>query len=121
MSEKRIVKKSLEDIRRDLAEGKDCTDWERLQAMTDADIEQAVRADPDAVLLDEEWFRAARVVVPSGGKEQISIRLGAGRLHRQTEAETARDGAEPTGRGQALQRVEIARVGAPTRRTSPMR
>lgn len=75
MSETHTVQKSQDEIQRDLAEGADRTDWDRLQEMTDADIEQAVRDDPDAALLDEEWFRAARIVQPSGEKEQISIRL----------------------------------------------
>lgn len=75
MSETSIVRKSQEEIRDELAEGQDQTDWERLRGLTDADIEAAVRDDPDAVLLDEEWLRAARVVRPSGEKEQISIRL----------------------------------------------
>ncbi|WP_263821261.1 BrnA antitoxin family protein [Salinibacter sp.] len=92
MSESHTVRKSQDEIQRDLAEGADRTDWDRLREMTDADIERAVRDDPDAALLDEEWFRAAlevrpsgwprpsthrgaRVVRPSGEKEQISIRL----------------------------------------------
>ena len=75
MSETHTVRKSQDEIQRDLAEGADRTDWDRLREMTDADIERAVRDDPDAALLDEKWFRAARVVRPSGEKEQISIRL----------------------------------------------
>jgi uncharacterized protein (DUF4415 family) len=75
MSENHIVRKSQDEIRRELAEGKDRTDWERLRETADGDIECAVRDDPDAVLLDEEWLRAARVVQPSGEKEQISIRI----------------------------------------------
>ncbi|WP_263840558.1 BrnA antitoxin family protein [Salinibacter sp.] len=75
MSETHTVRKSQDEIQRDLAEGADRTDWDRLREMTDADIERAVRDDPDAALLDEEWFRAARFVRPSGEKEQISIRL----------------------------------------------
>lgn len=51
------------------------TDWERLRQMTDAEIEKVAREDPDSPLLDEEWLRAARLVTPSGAKEQISIRL----------------------------------------------
>lgn len=75
MSEKSIVRKSAAEIQRDLEEGKDQTDWKRLRTLTDEEIERAVLEDPDSVLLDEEWFRAARVVRPSGEKEQISIRL----------------------------------------------
>jgi len=51
------------------------TDWKRLQQMSDEEIEEAAREDTDTVLLDEAWFRTARLVVPRGEKEQISIRL----------------------------------------------
>jgi uncharacterized protein (DUF4415 family) len=43
--------------------------------MTDDEIEAAAREDPDSPLLDDEWLRAARLVAPSGAKEQISIQL----------------------------------------------
>ncbi len=51
------------------------TDWEALQEKTDEEIEKAVREDPDAVLLDEEWFEKAKLVVPSSEKKRITIRL----------------------------------------------
>lgn len=58
MNEERIVKRSATELRR----GK--TDWTRVNWQTDKEIEVAVRADPDAPpLLDDEWFRRARIVV----------------------------------------------------------
>jgi uncharacterized protein (DUF4415 family) len=43
--------------------------------MTDEDIAKQIRDDPEvAPELDEEWFRAATLVMPRP-KEQISIRL----------------------------------------------
>ena len=69
MSEKNIVVRKLGDT-----EG-DCTDWERADALTDEEIEQAVAEDPDAELLDAEWFRTAELVVPSVEKTRINIRL----------------------------------------------
>lgn len=51
------------------------TDWARVDALTDADIEAAIRDDPDAApILDAEWFAGATLVLPER-KEQISIRL----------------------------------------------
>lgn len=51
------------------------TDWARVDALTDADIEAAVRDDPDAApILDDGWFASATLVLPEP-KEQISIRL----------------------------------------------
>lgn len=41
------------------------TDWKRVDALTDRDFERAVRADSDAApLLDKEWFRTAKLVLP---------------------------------------------------------
>jgi uncharacterized protein (DUF4415 family) len=51
------------------------TDWARLNALTDARIEDAVRDDPDAApILDAEWFTSATLIIPKS-KQQISIRL----------------------------------------------
>lgn len=51
------------------------TDWARVDALTDAEIEAAVRDDPDAApIVDDDWFASATLVMPKP-KEQISIRL----------------------------------------------
>jgi uncharacterized protein (DUF4415 family) len=51
------------------------TDWVRVDAMTDEDIEAAIRDDPDAPpIVDDDWFASATLVMPKA-KEQISIRL----------------------------------------------
>ncbi|MCB1487208.1 MAG: BrnA antitoxin family protein [Bauldia sp.] len=49
------------------------TDWARVDALTDAEIEEAVRNDPDAVPLDFNWSEATVVVPPK--KKAISIRV----------------------------------------------
>ncbi|MEI8395782.1 MAG: BrnA antitoxin family protein [Rhodospirillaceae bacterium] len=73
MSEERIIRRSLKDAR----PGK--TDWARVDALTDAEIEAAVAADPDAAPIMredeiEDWFKNACVVMPPG-KAPISIRI----------------------------------------------
>jgi uncharacterized protein (DUF4415 family) len=51
------------------------TDWARVNSLADAEIEEAVRDDPDAApILDAAWFASATLVMPKP-KEQISIRL----------------------------------------------
>lgn len=51
------------------------TDWSRVDLQSDADIEAAVRSDPDAPpLADETWFQEALIVEPPA-KQAISIRL----------------------------------------------
>ena len=56
-------------------EGDSSFDWSAFDALTDEEIEAAVRDDPDAPpIVDEDWFAGATLVMPKP-KEQISIRL----------------------------------------------
>jgi uncharacterized protein (DUF4415 family) len=64
---KSITPQSRDDQRK----GK--TDWARLDALSDAEIAEAVRSDPDAVPLDIDWSKA--VVFEPPAKQPISIRL----------------------------------------------
>jgi len=64
----------------------DKTDWDKVDALTDEEIEQAIDNDPDAVpRLDAEWFKEA--VWRNYGhdadedKERITIRLDKGVLN----------------------------------------
>ncbi len=68
MSESNIVRKSLEEVVRNVESSGSNSDWERVDALTDADIERAVLEDPDAELLDQDWFQRARLVVPKERK-----------------------------------------------------
>lgn len=45
------------------------TDWERVDALTDEEIEAAVASDPDAELITEEHWATAVLVIP-GKKKQ---------------------------------------------------
>jgi uncharacterized protein (DUF4415 family) len=49
------------------------TDWAAVDALTDEEIDEAIRKDPDAVPLDFDWSEAV-LVIPSK-KKAISIRL----------------------------------------------
>ncbi len=49
------------------------TDWAAFDALTDEQIEEAVRNDPDAVPLDFNWDEAVLVIPPK--KKAISIRV----------------------------------------------
>jgi uncharacterized protein (DUF4415 family) len=66
-NDKNITIVSRDDPRR----GK--TDWARVAALTDEEIEEAVRKDPDAVPLDIDWSKAVLVIPPK--KKAISIRV----------------------------------------------
>jgi len=67
MKNERIITRKWGDRRK----GK--TDWKRVDALTDKDIEAAVHDDPDAVPLDVDWSEAVLVIPPK--KTAISIRV----------------------------------------------
>jgi len=69
MSENGIVRKSAEEIARQIESDGSGVDWDRVGNLTDADIEQAVREDPEQELLTEDWFRRAKLVIPGEAKE----------------------------------------------------
>ncbi len=75
MKNEHIVRYTADELLRKLASGelKSRTDWARVDAMTDEDIERAVASDPDADIIDPDWENAVLVVPPS--KTPISIRL----------------------------------------------
>lgn len=72
MSEERIVRRTRDT----LARGR--TDWQRVDGLSDAEIENAALADADNPPWTEEELRDARLVMPEDrGKVPISIRLDA--------------------------------------------
>jgi uncharacterized protein (DUF4415 family) len=72
MKEKHIARVSVAQ----LARMKDKTDLKRLRKMTDAEIVRAAADDPDTMLLDDAWFKRARLVAPAK-KQMIAMRLDA--------------------------------------------
>jgi uncharacterized protein (DUF4415 family) len=69
VSAKRIVRRTLKNRRGDKS------DWTRVDALSDREIENAVKSDPDAApILDREWFRRAKLVLPER-KVPISLRM----------------------------------------------
>jgi uncharacterized protein (DUF4415 family) len=74
MSKENFVSYTLDEIRARIARGESKSDWARVDAMTDADIEAAMRDDPDwADFRDIDWSKVVAVYpIPKGA---ISIRL----------------------------------------------
>jgi uncharacterized protein (DUF4415 family) len=74
MSKEHIVSYTLDEIRAKLARGEGKSDWARVDAMTDEEIEAQMRDDPDwADFIDIDWSKAT-LVFPVA-KNAISIRL----------------------------------------------
>jgi len=70
MTEERITRVSSKQ----LAKMKDLTDWARLDAMTEEEIERNAADDPDNPPWTEEDWANARVVWPQG-KAPVTLRL----------------------------------------------
>ena len=64
MSETHTVVRSLEELVRRREAGIVTSDLDRVDALTDDDIQRAVESDPDTEPLSEDWFRRARLVMP---------------------------------------------------------
>lgn len=74
MSKENIVRYTIEEIEAMIARGESQTDWARVDAMTDEEIERAMRDDPDwKDHMDIDWSKA-KMVIPDR-KKAISIRL----------------------------------------------
>ena len=56
----------------------DRTDWKRVDAMSDEELERNARSDKDSFIADEEFWQAAHLVMPAiVNKERITIRIDA--------------------------------------------
>ena len=74
MSRENIVSTTLEEARERIRKDGSRTDWARVDAMTDAEIEANMRDDPDwAEFMDIDWSKA--VIVYPVEKQAVSIRL----------------------------------------------
>ena len=65
MKEK-IIRRKLGDV------GEDLTDWKRVDAMTEEDLERAIAADPDADIVPD-WTKA-KLVLPQR-KQSVHLRV----------------------------------------------
>ncbi len=76
MQKEKIVSYTSEELKR----MKSRTDWEKVDALTDEEIEKAIDEDPDAApRLDAQWFKEAvwqgYTHQADEDKERITIRL----------------------------------------------
>lgn len=73
MSDERIVRYSADEIREMIARGESKSDWQRIDAMTDEEIEASIRDDPDWAGEETDWSKATLVYPIS--KQALSIRV----------------------------------------------
>jgi uncharacterized protein (DUF4415 family) len=55
----------------------DLTDWTRVDVLSDDQIAEAIRNDPDSVEPEPEWFEHARLLRASQPKERLTVRFDA--------------------------------------------
>ncbi len=72
----RIVRYTQEEIEGRIARGEDRTDWARVDAMSEAELEAAIASDPDAESGPVDLANA-HIDVP-GPKEELQLQLDAG-------------------------------------------
>ena len=53
------------------------TDWARLEALTEDEIAEAIRNDPDTFELEPGWLEHAELVRASRPKQRLTVRLDA--------------------------------------------
>lgn len=68
-----IVSYSTDELQEMVRQGKSLTDWDRVRAMTDEEVEAAIASDPDEAGMVVDWSRAS-VMMPAN-KEAMTIRL----------------------------------------------
>ncbi len=76
MSSEDIRRYTADEIREMVQRGESRTDWARIKAMTEAELEQAIASDPDWADIPENWYEQAEAVMPKP-KVPVSIRLDA--------------------------------------------
>jgi uncharacterized protein (DUF4415 family) len=62
----------LEQMR---AQGKSRTDWARVDAMTEAELEAAIASDPDWSDLPRDWYKHAKPQYPEALRKEVRLRL----------------------------------------------
>jgi uncharacterized protein (DUF4415 family) len=67
------VRYTAEQIKSKIAQGEDRTNWDKVDAVTGARLEESIRADPDDIRAEPDWTQAiAGIPAP---KDHINIRI----------------------------------------------
>ena len=76
MAKRRDVERySADDLEAKRRQGESRTDWAKVDAMTENELEASIAADPDDVHQEPDWSQAVKGLPPR--KEHINIRIDA--------------------------------------------
>jgi uncharacterized protein (DUF4415 family) len=70
-----IVSYTVEELEQMRARGESRTDWARVDAMTEAELEAAIASDPDWADIPRDLYKHATPSCPEGIKAQIRLRI----------------------------------------------
>ncbi|MCO6417656.1 BrnA antitoxin family protein [Siccirubricoccus sp. KC 17139] len=76
MKENATRRYSADELRARAARGESRTDAARIEAMSEAELERSIAADPDWQGVPEDWYLKAEAVMPRP-KVAVSLRLDA--------------------------------------------
>jgi uncharacterized protein (DUF4415 family) len=74
MSDSNIKRYSVDELRAMRARGESRSNWARVDALTEAELEAAIADDPDWKDVPADWYKDAIPVTP-GPKKLLSLRL----------------------------------------------
>lgn len=74
MSDSNIKRYSADELRAIRARGESRSDWARVDALTEEELEAAIADDPDWKDVPADWYKDAIPVMP-GPKKLLSLRL----------------------------------------------
>jgi uncharacterized protein (DUF4415 family) len=77
MSDRHIRRHTKAELEAKIARGEDRTDWSRVDALSEDEIDDAARRDPDSFVGDTAFWQAAELLYPKAGKERVTLRLDA--------------------------------------------
>lgn len=72
MSDEDIRRYTADELRAMVARGESKSDWQRVDSMTEAELEAAIADDPDWKDIPANWYENA---IPAGPKQQVTLRL----------------------------------------------
>ena len=70
-----IVSYTVAELEAMRARGESRTDWARVDAMTEEELEAAIASDHDWADIPRDWYEHARPHYPEGMKKQVSLRI----------------------------------------------
>ena len=76
VKEKDMRRFSTTDLEERRKRGESRTDWARVRAKTEEDLDRDIASDPDFKDVPKDWYKSAEAIMPST-KKLLSLRLDA--------------------------------------------